>query len=314
MSALQFVTKSQAVLLATFLSSRLLPMLAGLGLMASSALAFIWLARLSLSDSSTRAIVGAKILYVASTFSTSFIEEEHAFWYWISCTTWIFLAWSMSYVLGRVAASSLPVRPSSPFSDRRRGNTSQSFVAILLAASTRIAQSWSFNGKIRMVVRPGRRTGLKRECTIGQKNVPDSSISAYISQHTPPHIFKTYSTAWLVGALTVLVLVLALVRPRPSVGSGALVGAAGCVTLGVHLAFQLADSVATQSDRSSSISDQLLYFPLNELRGARRFYATCAVIWTSSYVARYNSTAFCPRRIYGASAASSSPFASDIAY
>jgi hypothetical protein len=93
--------------------------------------------------------------------------------------------------------------------------------------------------------------------------------------------------------------VLGLLRLRRNAGGSTYVGAAISVSLGIHLACHLAGSAGVQSERSS-IGDQLLHFPLNNLSGARLFYIACAVVWFSSSVARYTSTASYQVRIYSA--------------
>ncbi|KAK4056544.1 major facilitator super transporter protein [Microbotryomycetes sp. JL221] len=122
----QYLEQAQNVLLSTFGDFHLQPMLAGLALLLlASGLAVI-------SDQGTRrrdfinmtafARFGC-LAYLATFFASSFVEEEHEFWYFWTTTTFIVMTF-------------------------RRDVSSKSRVAsIALAATIRLMRAWSFNGQ-----------------------------------------------------------------------------------------------------------------------------------------------------------------------
>lgn len=91
----QFLTLAQERLMSTFGDYHLLPMFAGLAVLGN----LVFLAGrfassyLSHEGKTTRRAVGVALaVYLATFFATSFIEEEHEFWYFATTTLLLALA------------------------------------------------------------------------------------------------------------------------------------------------------------------------------------------------------------------------------
>lgn len=79
----------------TFGDYHIVPMLAGLVLLFAGAIGLFALSvREASRDSTTtrRMVGGLFLLYLATFFATSFIEEEHQFWYFFTGSTLLVLA------------------------------------------------------------------------------------------------------------------------------------------------------------------------------------------------------------------------------
>ncbi|ORY91724.1 alkaline-phosphatase-like protein [Leucosporidium creatinivorum] len=154
----QFLTLAQKRLMSTFGDYHLAPMALGLAVLAllvflAGRFAIPYLSR---EGTTTRRAVGAALaVHLATFFATSFIEEEHEFWYF--ATTTLLLA--------------LALRPGLKFDERASFAVS--------AGTVRLMRSWSHNG---------------------QKDIPNTSLSAYLS--TSP------SLTTLLASLTYLILIL----------------------------------------------------------------------------------------------------------
>ena len=86
---------AQERLRTTFGDYHLGPMVAGLGLLVVACLALVRLAAppLSASDASTKAFVLTAVMtWLATFFATSFIEEEHEFWFFATTTGLLLLS------------------------------------------------------------------------------------------------------------------------------------------------------------------------------------------------------------------------------
>lgn len=86
----------------TFGDCHLWPMVGGLALLATGAAGFAWLsfAAFAKECAGTRAWVGAAFLaYLATFFATSFIEEEHEFWYFVTVTILVLSAARFAFLL-----------------------------------------------------------------------------------------------------------------------------------------------------------------------------------------------------------------------
>ncbi|GJN89792.1 hypothetical protein Rhopal_002781-T1 [Rhodotorula paludigena] len=121
-----FLDIAQTRLLNATSSYRLTPLCAGLALLVAAAGALclrlrrIW----SVESSSSKAIVGIALLaYLGSLFATSFIEEEHEFWYFATATVLILLSLS----------------PRRKQLDR--------FLLVGSAGTIRMMRSWAHNGQ-----------------------------------------------------------------------------------------------------------------------------------------------------------------------
>lgn len=93
----QFLSLAQERLLSTFGDYHMNPMLVGLFILSTAAIALSVKARLLTSsyEKSKQVVpsIGiAFVLYLGSFFATSFIEEEHEYWYFMSTTFVLLLA------------------------------------------------------------------------------------------------------------------------------------------------------------------------------------------------------------------------------
>lgn len=92
---MQFLSSAQSRLLSTFGDYHINLMIAGLALLAISATALLHRSRPILRSEDKSVLFSAgltMILYLGSMFATSFIEEEHQFWYYFTGTFCILLA------------------------------------------------------------------------------------------------------------------------------------------------------------------------------------------------------------------------------
>lgn len=122
----RYLDLAQERLRTTFGDYHLLPMSLGLSLVAIACAGFVRLAMLLLAAESVatrRFFLFGLAIYLATFFATSFIEEEHEFWFFSTCTGLLLLT----------------VAPKTTLIQR---------ASLLLAAATvRLERGWSFNGQ-----------------------------------------------------------------------------------------------------------------------------------------------------------------------
>ncbi|GAA5927520.1 mannose-ethanolamine phosphotransferase LAS21 [Sporobolomyces koalae] len=126
-TSLAFLKLAQVELLASFAEYRMRPLLASIILFSTAALIAVWNFYMinKPSTSSASVIVGGAVLaHLGSFFATSFIEEEHEFWFFATATSFVVLACTMK---------------SLALADR--------LWSIAAACSIRLMRGWSHNGQ-----------------------------------------------------------------------------------------------------------------------------------------------------------------------
>ncbi|TNY18613.1 alkaline-phosphatase-like protein [Rhodotorula diobovata] len=122
----EFLARAQARLLASSSSYHLRPLFCGLALLLLASLASLYRLRRvwTVESRGSRFAVGAAVVaFVGSFFATSFIEEEHEFWYFVTATALLLLA------------------------SGRDADGTDRVALVASAASVRLMRSWAHNGQ-----------------------------------------------------------------------------------------------------------------------------------------------------------------------
>lgn len=262
----RFLALAQERLRTTFGDYHIGPMLVGLVLLAFACSLLSRLAArfLSTEDDSAKAFVlPAMGVYLATFFATSFIEEEHEFWFFATATGLLSLASRSAqhaiHVLRTVSDTDACAR-----SIRRRLSLLQRAALLLAATSVRLMRAWSANG---------------------QKDLPNLSISHALAVHPRTSAQLSFATYALAASLPFYLFFRAAQphnRPQGATVVGMFLRALSFALLLTGLLLQLVVVMALQGG-----GERLKVFGMaGRVELARVVYGLGAGVWAGARVAR----------------------------